>query len=181
MILFLFGRPGSGKSVVGIKLAESLDTIYFDCDECYTESDRLAIRTNSFTYEQSDLFLERIIQTLRKMCLEDDLVIANQSLFQEKHRRRLKEELDSNIFLVCLDVPISITLNRVRLRGMETEHFYGIEQYMQQLNGFEDVKTCDLIVENIGSVEETVRTIKQKLLLLSPSPPPHSAFPGQSP
>ncbi len=170
MILFLFGRPGSGKSIVGIKLAESLDKIYFDCDECYTESDRAAIRTTSFTYEESDLFLERVIQTLQKMCLEDDLVIASQSLFQEKHRIRLKEELDNNIFLVCLDVPINITLKRVRLRGMETEHFYGIEQYMEQLNWFEEVKTYDLMVENIGSIDETVRTIKQKLLLLSPSP-----------
>lgn len=167
MILFLFGRPGAGKNVVGKKLAESLGTIYFDCDECYTERDRFAIRTNSFTDKESDLFLERVIQTLRKMCLEEDLLIASQSLFKEKHRRKLLEELYDNIFLVYLDVPTSITLNRVGLRGKETEHFYGLEQYMQEVNEYEDVKTCDLRVENIGSVDETVRIIKQKFRTVS--------------
>ncbi|MCZ7398829.1 MAG: hypothetical protein O8C62_03975 [Candidatus Methanoperedens sp.] len=162
MILFLFGRPGAGKNVVGKKLAESLGTIYFDCDDCYTESDRFAIRTNSFTDKESGLFLERVIQTLREMCPEENLLIASQSLFKEKYRKRLKEEFYDNICLVYLDVPTSITLNRVGLRSMETEHFYGLEQYMQEINEYEDVKTCDLRVENIGSVDETVRIIKQK-------------------
>lgn len=64
-------------------------------------------------------------------------------------------------------MPTDITLNRVGLRGMETEHFYGLEQYMQEINEYEDVKRCDLRVENIGSIDETVRIIKQKFRTVS--------------
>jgi gluconate kinase len=163
MILFLFGKPGAGKTFIGQRLAELLRTLYFDCDDCYTDSDILAIRTNNFTYEESDSFLERVIQTLREKHQENSLLVASQSLFREKQRRRLKEEFGDNIFLVYLDVPTEITLHRVASRDEGTEtHFYRLEQYLQEIDEYEEVETCDLKVKNIGSIDETISEILQK-------------------
>jgi gluconate kinase len=88
MILFLFGRPGAGKTLVGEKLAESLEAMYFDCDDCYTDRDISAILGNTFTDEDSDLFLGRVIQVLKDY-QETELLVASQSLFREEQRERL--------------------------------------------------------------------------------------------
>lgn len=165
MILFLFGKPGTGKSVIGQGLAKLLGTLYFDCDDCYTDSDMLAIRNNSFTFEESDSFLERVIKKLQEKHQEKGILVTSQSLFREEQRRRLKEEFDGDIFLVYLDIPTETSLYRVASRDREIDkHFYGIEQYLHEVNEYEDVMACDLKIKNIARPDKAIKKIHRKFI-----------------
>lgn len=154
MIIFLFGRPGSGKSTVGKKIAEMLGGTYFDCDDCYTEKDKSLILQNRFSVTNSDLFLERVIQGLYQKNKNNNLIVASQSLFRERQRKRLKTEFNADIFLIFLDVPISITIERLKKRdGENGRHFYTWKQYINELFEFESVNTCDFIIKDTSGVK----------------------------
>jgi gluconate kinase len=155
VIIFLFGRPGSGKTFVGEKLAGVLGVPYLDCDDFYTEEDRAAISESSFSDGDSDRFMETFLEGLRERYGGGHMV-ATQSLFREKQRKRLKDEFGEDVCLVCLEVPAEVTFERV---GGRDDSFYTLEQYRREEHEYEDVVTYDLVVSNDGSVCETIREI----------------------
>jgi gluconate kinase len=154
MLLFLFGKPGTGKTTMGRYLSKLMNAVYFDCDDCYTLQDIDNIKRNNFTCTDSDEFLVRAVGKLKKI-RDEDLVITSQSLFKEHQRRLLKNEFQSDIFLVYLDLPRDLVIERLKQR----RHFYDLQQYLREEHEYDAVKTFDVSVMNIN-IDETAKNIE---------------------
>lgn len=161
MIIFLFGRPWAGKTKVGQELAKILNTTFRDGDEWYTEEEKRWIAEGEFTWDESQNFFERLRERLRELRGERMLVLSGQSLFLQEYRQKLKDVFGDNIFLVYLDVPQEVTLNRAALPRTfgEREHFYSAAQYNNEVGEYEDGGIYDLRTENLVSPEQTAQTI----------------------
>lgn len=166
MIVFLYGRPGAGKTTIGRKLADLWQTVYIDCDELYTDVEKQQIIAGIITEEDSDNFLRRILRSFESYP-QENIIIASQSLFRESQRSHMKDQLKDQLFLVCLDIPLEASISRLQKRdaggvGQERElHFYRLEQYQRETHLFEDPVTYDLLIDNRGTVDEALILLSQ--------------------
>ena len=162
MIIFLFGRPWSGKTQVGQKLAKILGTTFRDGDDWYTEEEKDKITRNEFNWDDSRKFFSRLNEELKmQQCGGRMLVISGQGIFLRQYRQELKDTFGDNIFLVYLRVPKEITIVRAmqpRTYGGK-EHFYGSAQYVKEVDEFEEEGVYDFRVENLGSSEQAAQNI----------------------
>lgn len=173
MILFLYGKPGAGKSVIGRALMFKLNQPFIECDDLYNKDERHKITTGVISDEDSDKYLEKTLDYLATYNSEqkDRIVIATQSLFRESQRQRVKERLKEQVFMVCLDIPLVLSIARVGLRSIQRgrgpESFralpYSLPDYLREIQYYEKPRTFDFKVDNSTSNSmETVQKILEK-------------------
>ena len=160
LVLFLFGRPGSGKTTVGVALAKRLGASYFDCDSAYHPTDLEQIRRGLISDESSDAFLERALGHCSEY-RRGDILVASQSLFRDSHRIRVRQHLGDRVILVYLDVPVALSVDRVKHRAQPT--FYGADEYAREVDLFDGPALYDVAIPNSGTVPEAVDRILQAL------------------
>lgn len=161
MIIFLFGRPWSGKTRIGRELARTLGTTFKDGDDWYSEDEKRRITRGEFTWNDSKKFFDHITTILSQFGGDRMLVLSGQSLFLRAYRQELKDRFGDSIFLIYLDVPKEVTLQRAALPRIfgGKEHFYGFNQYKREFDEYEEAGPYDLKVENIGLSEKAVQMI----------------------
>lgn len=163
MIIFLCGRPGSGKNTVGQQLASVIGMNFWDGDLLYTPEEQARIASGEFDWHDSRVFFNRLKGELAARKGERMCVVAGQGIFLEEYRQELKEAFRDEIFLVHLRVSHEEALERLSGRGKESSHFYTLERYQQEAHEYEEDGTFDLIVDNMGEPQDTVKEIMNAL------------------
>lgn len=169
MILFLYGKPGAGKSVIGRALMFKLNQPFIECDDLYNEDERHKITTGVISDQDSDKYLEKTLDYLAayNSGQNDRIIIATQSLFRESQRQRVKEQLKDQVFMVCLDIPLVLSIARVGLRSFQTGRgperlralSYSLPDYLREIQYYEKPRTFDLKVDN--STNNTTETVQK--------------------
>lgn len=169
MILFLYGKPGAGKSVIGRALMFQLNQPLIECDDLYNKDERHKITTGVISDRDSDNYLEKTLYYLSTYNSEqrNKIIIATQSLFRESQRQRVKERLKDRVFMVCLDIPLTLSIMRVGLRDIRTGRGpeslralpYSLPDYLREIQYYEEPRTFDFKVDN--SINNTTETVKK--------------------
>ena len=171
MIFFLFGRPGAGKTFIGRRLAHEWGKPYLDGDDFYTLHDQQVLRDGVISDHDSDAFLDRLLGYL-VTCPRDDVTVTSQSLFRASQRKRVKEILGGQVFLVYLRVPEEMCYQRLARRETAGDPRvggkvfpYGSEQFRREANAYEEPgrNTVDVWYDNRGTIGETIRGIRTEL------------------
>jgi gluconokinase len=127
--IVLMGVAGSGKTTVGMALAERLDLEFFDADLAHSLDAREQMADGvPLTDVQRDAWIERVLATLRD---GPPRVVACSAL--RRHDRDRMRAVRP-VRLVLLDVPEAVLAERLAHR---TTHFFPMELLQSQLDRFE--------------------------------------------
>ena len=152
MNIVLVGMPGSGKSTVGLLLAEKLDKVFVDTD-AWVENDVGLSISEIFSKNGEEFFRNAESRAVEELSRSGGLVIATGggAVLRECNCILLRQ----NAFVVFLqrelhelaisDRPLSVDLSRLTDMAAVRTPLY------EQL--------CDASVENSGSVDEVVQAV----------------------
>jgi gluconokinase len=158
----LMGVAGSGKTAVGMRIAEKLNWLFLDADNFHPAANIEKMRHGiPLTDEDRVPWLERLRDELRRQIASGHSVILACSALKESYRRILREEPLPPQF-VYLDVDAETIRERLSHRSA---HFFPKELMNSQFAALEKPKDAIVIdarkpIESV--VEAVVHAIAQK-------------------
>jgi carbohydrate kinase (thermoresistant glucokinase family) len=158
----LMGVAGSGKTAVGMRIAEKLNWLFLDADNFHPAANIEKMRHGiPLTDEDRVPWLERLRDELRRQIASGHSVILACSALKESYRRILREEPLPPQF-VYLDVDAETIRERLSHRSA---HFFPKELMNSQFAALEKPKDAIVIdarkpVESV--VDAVVHAIAQK-------------------
>jgi gluconokinase len=140
--VILMGVAGSGKTAVGMQVAQKLDWIFLDADNFHPpaniEKMKHGIPLND---EDRAPWLQRLRDELQHQTAEGHSVILACSALKESYRRVLRDEVSPPTF-IYLDVDPETIQNRLQHR---TAHFFPKELMESQFAALEKPKDAIII------------------------------------
>lgn len=149
--IVLIGMPGCGKSTVGALLAQKLGKTFIDAD---AEIVKLAGKTipEIFTEDGEEAFRDWETKVLDELGKKSELIIATGGGCVTKQRNYPLLHQNSSIFWLQRDIDVLPTEGRPLSQLQRLSDMYEIRRPMYEA-------FADYIVNNNGSVEESVQSI----------------------
>ena len=150
--IVLIGMPGSGKSTVGKALADSTGKMFADADEKIVELAEKSI-PEIFSDDGEEVFRQWETAALAELGKQSGLVIATGGgcVTQERNYPLLHQ--NGTILWLQRDIEKLPTDGRPLSQAGKLAEMYTIRKPMYE-------RFADFIVDNNGSVEESVKTIR---------------------
>lgn len=159
MLVIIMGSPGSGKSSIGRKLAESLGYRFYDIDDHMPEKLKEKMRNNQIVSEEErDEYLKGVIKDLRRL-LNKNSVVASLVLIKEKHRKLFLDNFKDSK-LINLNAPLEILQERLKKRK---GHFFNEETLTKFFHVIEPIKVDHIEIDVQKDVPSIVEDIKVAL------------------
>jgi gluconokinase len=158
MILLIMGVTGSGKSTVGLMLAERLKWVFLEADDFHSAANKVKMHRGIHLTDADRLpWLDTIHAELQRQDAAGKNVVLACSALKEEYRRRLTAGLD--VKLVYLQGSRELIAQRVEHR---IGHFAGESILDDQFATLEEPGNDALIVDIRNTPEEIVEKILQK-------------------
>lgn len=94
LVLFLFGKSGSGKSFVGEILKEALGWHVYHADEDLTEEMKAALdEKKPFTNDMRDRYFSIIVEKILMMKKNHRSIVVTQGAYKNRHRSYLSSKI----------------------------------------------------------------------------------------
>ncbi|MFA0964914.1 gluconokinase [Roseivirga sp. BDSF3-8] len=166
-IIVVMGVSGSGKSLIGEKVAEALDLPFEDADDYHSKEniEKMKAKT-ALTDKDRSTWLEALSKVLAGMETLDGAVLACSAL-KKSYRQQLESKMKGEMILVYLQGPFDLIFSRIDSRK---GHFMKKELLQSQFDTLEEPPEDEAI---IVSVDQTPDEIVEEVLSLLPveSPP----------
>ena len=153
--IVLIGMPGCGKSTVGKLLAEKLGRNFVDADETIVELAGKPI-PEIFAADGEAVFREWETKALSQLGKQSGLVIATGGGCVTKERNYPLLHQNGRIFWLKRSLDVLPTDGRPLSQGNKLSDMYSIRKPMY-------LRFADHIIDNNGSVEDTLAAILSKL------------------
>jgi gluconokinase len=157
MIVVLMGVAGSGKTTIGMALADRLDVPFLDADTLHSEEARAEMtRGEPITDAQREAWIGRVVAAIT----ENPSVVLACSALVHAHRDQIRTADDVRMFL--LDAPPHVLEERLKNRF---GHFFAPTLLASQLSTLEypDVDEHIAVIDANRSVEAIVDNIVTEL------------------
>jgi gluconokinase len=153
------GVAGSGKTAVGMQVAQKLDWIFLDADNFHPPANIEKMKHGIPLNDQDRApWLQRLHDELQNQIAERHSVILACSALKESYRKVLHDVVSPPTF-VYLDVDLETIRDRLQHR---TEHFFPKELMESQFAALEKPKDA-IIVDARKPLEEVVSQVIQGL------------------
>jgi gluconokinase len=160
MIVVVFGASGSGKSTVGVALADRLGWRFVDADSFHSPASVDRIRAGlSLGDEDRWPWLHRLHDELAAAADRGESMVLACSALKPKYRRILRGDLD-DVRFVYLDAPVAVLRSRLEQRS---GHFAGVEILEDQLRELEVPGHDEICVDATLPPEAIVSDIRRAL------------------
>jgi gluconokinase len=155
----LMGVAGSGKTAVGMQVAQKLDWIFLDADNFHPPANIEKMK-HGIPLNDADRapWLQRLHDELQKQMAEGHSVILACSALKESYRNVLRDEATPPAF-VYLDVDLQTIRDRLQHR---TAHFFPKELMESQFAALEKPKDA-IIIDARKPLEEVVEHVIEAL------------------
>ncbi len=167
MIIFVGGLIGTGKSSLAKALAEKLGAYYYDVDkikkEVYpTDPDYEYNMANSipFSNETRIRTFNRVVEDFPKLATQHKYIVVDETLHKKSLREILFEgakKYAGGYIVVWVKADESVIRERLtkdKREGHILKDSFGM--YLSLKKIFEDINEADVIVENNGSISESL-------------------------
>ncbi|MGP1386497.1 MAG: gluconokinase [Thainema sp.] len=135
MIVILMGVSGSGKTVVGKALAQQLGWIFYDADDCHTQSAKHKMaQAEPLTDADREPWLERLRQQIEQWLASGTSVVLACSALKSAYRHQLKQD-NPQVQFVYLHGSWEILCDRISQRD---DHFMPSDLLNNQLDTLEE-------------------------------------------
>lgn len=157
MIIFLFGKPGTGKNFIGDLIAENFNFYHYDADKDIPRFLVEKIRSGQLATDEERIeFYNIVINNLNSLKIKYQNIVVSQALVKEKFRKMMIDYFPEIKFIY-----VQADKNLVAKRLLEREHFVS-KKYVDELEiFFEEPKVKHFILENNGGVAEIIKQIKK--------------------
>ena len=160
--VILMGVAGSGKTAVGMRVAQKLDWIFLDADDFHPPANIEKMKHGIPLNDQDRApWLQRLHDELQRHLAEGHSVILACSALKESYRKMLRDSGPPPRF-VCLDVDPETIRDRLEHR---TTHFFPKELMESQFAALEKPKDA-VIIDARKSLDEVVEQLLQALATL---------------
>jgi gluconokinase len=157
--VILMGVAGSGKTAVGMQVAQKLDWIFLDADNFHPPANIEKMKHGIPLNDQDRApWLQRLHDELQHQIAEGHSVILACSALKESYRKALRDEVSPPTF-AYLDVDPETISNRLQHR---TAHFFPKELMESQFAALEKPKDA-IIVDARKPLAEVVDQVIQAL------------------
>lgn len=158
MLILVMGVAGSGKTLIGSKLAESLHYVFADADSFHSPAniDKMS-RGIPLTDEDRIPWLQAIHDALCKWQAEGQGAVVTCSALKERYRRFLSRDCDVTIVFLKGDYDLIHT--RI---GAREGHFMRPEMLASQFADLEEPSDA-ITVDVTGSPDDIVATVLSKI------------------
>jgi gluconokinase len=165
--VILMGVAGSGKTAVGLRVAQKLDWIFLDADDFHPPANIEKMKHGIPLNDQDRApWLQRLHDELQRQMAGGHSVILACSALKESYRKVLRDEVSPPTF-VYLDVDPETIRDRLQHR---TTHFFPKELMESQFAVLEKPKDA-IIIDARKSLDEVVEQVIQAIESTSvPSP-----------
>jgi gluconokinase len=155
----LMGVAGSGKTAVGMQVAQKLDWIFLDADNFHPPANIEKMKHGMpLNDEDRAPWLQRLHDELQNQMTEGHSVILACSALKESYRNVLRDETTPPIF-VYLDVDPQTIRDRLQHR---TAHFFPKELMESQFAALEKPKDA-IIIDARKQLEDVVEHVIEAL------------------
>lgn len=160
MVLVIMGVCGSGKSTVGILLAEKLKCTFFDADDFHPQAnvDKMS-RGEPLNDDDRKPWLERLNEVMRENRVKEEHTIVGCSALKGFYREILSDGIDDMRF-VYLRGDFELIYERMSSRE---GHFMGENMVQSQFDALEEPGDDAIVVDIKHSPEELVAQIEAQL------------------
>lgn len=152
----LIGMPGSGKSSIGVKVAELLKREFIDTDQEIVKRAGKDIPT-IFKEDGEECFRELESQVLKDVCALTGKVIATGGGVVKNEQNLYPVKSNGKVFYIKRDVEKLVTVGRPLSKDLETVR----SLYKQRKERYE--LFSDFEVDNNSSLENAVKGVVEKL------------------
>jgi gluconokinase len=160
--VILMGVAGSGKTAVGMRVAQKLDWIFLDADDFHPPANIEKMKHGIPLNDQDRApWLQRLHDELQRQIAEGRSVILACSALKESYRKVLRDEVSPPTF-VYLDVDPETIRNRLQHR---TTHFFPKELMESQFTALEKPKDA-VIIDARNPLDKVVEQVIQVLAKL---------------
>ncbi|MBV9645449.1 MAG: gluconokinase [Verrucomicrobia bacterium] len=160
--VILMGVAGSGKTAVGMRVAQKLDWIFLDADDFHPPANIEKMKHGIPLNDQDRApWLQRLHDELQRHLAEGRSVILACSALKESYRKVLRDGVSPPTF-VCLDVDPQTIRDRLEHR---TTHFFPKELMESQFAALEKPEDA-VIIDARKSLDEVVEQLVQALAKL---------------
>ena len=160
--VILMGVAGSGKTAVGMRVAQKLDWIFLDADDFHPPANIEKMKHGIPLNDQDRApWLQRLHDELQRHLTEGRSVILACSALKESYRKVLRDGEPPSTF-VCLDVDPQTIRDRLEHR---TTHFFPKELMESQFAALEKPEDA-VIIDARKSLDEVVEQLVQALAKL---------------
>jgi carbohydrate kinase (thermoresistant glucokinase family) len=160
MIVVVFGVSGSGKSTVGLALADRLGWRFVDADSYHSPASVDRIRAGlSLGDEDRWPWLHRLHEELAASADRGESIVLACSALKAKYRRILRGDL-GDVQFVYLDAPVAVLRSRLEQRS---GHFAGVDILEDQLRDLEMPDDDAIVVDATLPPEAIVSAIRRAL------------------
>ena len=157
-VIILFGVSGSGKSLIGKKLAEDLKYEFIEGDEFHS-NENIEKMNNNIPLNDNDreIWLKDINSEINRLKIKNIVVAC--SALKESYRQALINGVDGGIYWFCLKGNFDLIKKRLDSREV---HFFKSDLLDSQFNTIEYPDYCKFI-DITESPNIIVEKIKSKL------------------
>lgn len=160
MIVVVFGASGSGKSTIGMALADRLGWRFVEADDYHSPANVERIRAGlSLGDEERWPWLHRLHEEMAAAAARGESIVLACSALKARYRRVLRGDLD-DVRFVYLDVPAAVLRSRLERRS---GHFAGVGILEGQLRDLELPGDDEISVDATAPPEEVVSAIRRAL------------------
>lgn len=161
--IIVMGVSGSGKSTVGMQLAEQITAPFIEGDEFHSPSNVANMRAG-IPLEDEDRWpwLDRISLAITAACAENQRVVSACSALKRVYRDRLRERIPVRVLFICLEADNAILSARMSSRP---GHFMPPALLSSQLATLERPGASEfaLCVDSTLPIDELLRRVVQRL------------------
>lgn len=163
MVIILMGVSGSGKTTVGIRLAELLGWTFVDGDDFHPpENVEKMSRGEPLTDEDRWPWLHAIHAFIQERLEAEEPAIIACSALKQSYRDLLREGVEDDVHFVHLRGDFDLIEQRMRAR---TDHFFDAEMLASQFDALEAPDPDEALTVDIDQPPEAIaRTIKRELV-----------------
>ena len=157
-VIILFGVSGSGKSLIGKKLAEDLKYEFIEGDDFHSNENIEKMKNNiPLNDNDREIWLKDINSEINRLKIKNIVVAC--SALKESYRQALIDGVDADIDWFCLKGNFNLIKKRLDSREV---HFFKSDLLDSQFNIIEYPDYCKFI-DITESPDIIVEKIKSKL------------------
>ncbi len=155
-IVILVGICGTGKSAVGLKVAQKLEVPFYDVDNLLVnKNEAKGSPDQKFLIDEWLAYVEELIATQ----LREKGCVISCSILKKEHRKRLTANIDSELDWVFMDDTFENVTQRLEKNGIHDRTVSGLKSDFQTL----EVPKRALTVAMDSTRQEIVDTILKYL------------------
>jgi 6-phosphogluconate dehydrogenase len=161
MILILMGVAGSGKTTIGLRLAQELGLPFYDADDFHPEANIARMEQGQPLNDEDRMpWLARLADEIRKWDADGGAILACSAL-KEQYRRALQSV--RNIIWICLEGNHSTIMERLQSRS---GHFMPVSLLDSQFAALE-MPAYGIRVDIASTPDDIVRNILEQLKIMN--------------